>query len=137
MIKDPAVSQEIKDQWAAIQKLIVWNNTLCVGFVMFTSTPPDEFYNLPLVLAYCTLDDVLGQFITEGTVTCTQRSCFFLGAKMKSAEKQITWIDYALIDKGLTARNDLAHRSKLATKADALKYVDGIEADMRAWQIVK
>jgi hypothetical protein len=90
------------------------------------------------VLAYCTLDYVLGQFILEGIFTCTKKNnnCFMLSDKMKSAKSAISWVDYNLVDRGREVRNDLAHKSKVASKVDCIKYIDAVEAELRSWKLI-
>ena len=139
MITDAAFVSDIVNEWSAIAQLRrQWNRTTMVGAMggstVVSFAPRDEFYNLPLVLAYCTLDNVLGELVEQGTIPRTRRN--MLGDKMVSAKDVLPWIDYALIDTGRRARNDLAHKSQLVGKQDCITYVEAIGAQLRAWNIV-
>src|SRR5439155_17739054 len=107
----------IDQQWTTIAYLMDYNKSRLIGGTVTTDAAPDIFYNLPLVLVYCTLDDALGQFITEGTVICKKKNrCFNLGDKMEAAKTTIIWKNYDLVDQGREARNDVAHRSVMLDK---------------------
>ena len=140
MITDTVFKSDIAKEWSTILALKGWGpvRTLATGggAVAVNFTPPEEFYNLLLVLAYCTLDNVLGELIRQGTVVCLKKQCFQLGDKMESAKSVIPWLDYNLINTGRTARNDLAHKSKIASKKDCLKYVEAVGQQLKAWNII-
>jgi len=105
---------------------------------MINETPPDEFYNLPLVLAYATLDSVLGQLLIEGAFPCIagRKKCFNLGEKMMSAKNAIKWLDYDTVDAGRLARNHLAHRNAMASHDDCLRYINAIGVELKNWGLV-
>lgn len=104
-----------------------------VGTVMYTETPPVEIYNLPLVLAYCILEDVLDALITQGIVKCTSPK---IGPRMIASQNHIQWKDYKTVDEGRDKRNQLAHEGKLLPKADCLKFVNAIGDELKAWKIL-
>src|SRR5262249_13401219 len=133
MIKDAAKIVEIQKEWATIVSLVNWSRGWMSEAAYINETPPDEFYNLPLVLAYSTLDSVLDQFIDEGVFQCKYRQ---LGRMMESAKTGIKWRNYDLVSEGREARNDLAHENAIVDKAHCLKYVDAIGNELRGWGLI-
>ncbi len=100
---------------------------------MINETRPEDSYNLPLVLAYAVLDRVLRELRDQGAFTC---NTWKLGAKMAASQNVLPWQDYHLVDNGRVARNYLAHKAKLLSKADCLQFIDAIESELTAWNIV-
>ena len=66
-----------------------------------------EFYNLPFVLAYAALDQVLAELINQGTFQCAGKTPQ-LGKKMKASQKVVPWQEYKNIINGKKERNLLA-----------------------------
>jgi hypothetical protein len=145
VIKDRTVKAELQQQWATVRALSQWSRGSVVGggfgAVFINETPPESFYNLPLVLAYSALDHALTQFIVEGVFPCTNRKghpCFNLGEKMKAAKNApgLSWIDFDSVEKGRVARNDLAHRAKLASKNECRAFIEAVEVEFRHWGLI-
>jgi hypothetical protein len=142
MIHDPTVKGEIEKEWTTIAYLTNYNRSYVVGSAggaaYINETPPETFYNLPLVLAYAALDDVLAQFIVEGVFRCLKKNgnCFNLGDKMDSAKEAISWVNFDLVKEGREARNDLAHESKLVEKHRCLKYIQAVEDELKKWGVI-
>lgn len=139
MIRDPVVKAEIDKAWTTVAFLISYNRSYVVGStVMLNEIPPETFYNLPLVLAYATMDDTLGQLIIEDTIKCVKKKgkCFNLGDKMESAKNAIAWINFELVNEGRIARNGLAHESKLVEKYRCIKYIHAVENELRNWGVI-
>lgn len=74
MIKDLSVRTEIDQEWTTVRVFTSFNRTRIIPSLIVDETPPDEFYNLPLVLAYCALDDALKQLCIEGVFSCTKNN---------------------------------------------------------------
>jgi hypothetical protein len=70
MIKDVNVKAEIAEEWIALNTLVNWSRGWMAGGTFVNETPPESFFNLPLVLAYSTLDHALAQFIIEEHFVC-------------------------------------------------------------------
>ena len=139
MIKDKILIAEIVQEWATIRSLVHWSRSyIGSGDVFINETAPDEFYNLPLVLAYSTLDAALGQFINEGLFPCLICRCFKLGEKMWSSKNTtaIKWLNYSLVDQGRKARNGLAHENTLVAKNDCLRYIEAVGAELKGWGLI-
>jgi hypothetical protein len=141
MIRDAFEKAEIQKEWASVAALINWNRSFAVGAppVFVNVTPPDTFYNLPLLLAYSTLDHVLVQLIIEGQFVCQNKKgkdCQWLGERMLAAKNAIPWIDYNLVDEGREARNAVAHEAKLSDAKDCIKYISAVQAELKNWNII-
>ena len=130
---DSAVKSDIARQWTALRKLCRSSHRQGIApGVFINETPPEEIYNLPLVLAYAVLDEVLSALISQGTFACRD---WTLGAKMGASSKPgsgLQWKDYDLVARGKEARNDLAHEAKLLAKADCFRFIDAIEGELKA-----
>ena len=101
----------------------------------FTSTPPENFFNLPFMLAFAVLDQVLSNLIDQGTIQCPGRSPL-LGQKMAASQGVLPWQNYAYVEAGKTARNALAHDAVLLGDADCRGFIEAIELELRAWRIL-
>lgn len=94
---------------------------------------PEESYNLLLILAYSVLGQVLSQLQNEEVIA---KKSDKLGYMMKVSKITLTWQDYNTLDKGREARNDLAHGAILVEKNDCLKYINAIEVELKAWEVI-
>jgi hypothetical protein len=94
MITDAKVRADIGEQWQTVQKLSrgVIRTTGVLGGTI-SETPLDEHFNLPFVLAFAVLDQVLSELITEKVFSCSR---WQLGAKMLASKGAISWKDYAM-----------------------------------------
>lgn len=133
MIRDSTIRQELSEDWAVVRKLCRSAPSYQIsGGAYVNTTYPDEYYNLPLVLAYAVMEGCLNQMRDEGLFSCKD---WKLGAKMEAA-RHLPWCDYKLIEAGRNARNDLAHRGLLVNKAECLRYVEAIEAELKTWSVL-
>jgi hypothetical protein len=101
---------------------------------VINETPPSESYNLPFVLAYAVLDQVLAELINEGTFQCAGRAQ--LGGRMEASKNVLPWQNYKHITNGRNDRNDLAHEAKLLDKNKCFEYIDAIETELKAWGVL-
>ncbi|MES2791728.1 MAG: hypothetical protein V4719_19060 [Planctomycetota bacterium] len=84
MIKDSAVLASVQEQWAVISRFRTSGaRQYQVGESFINEGFPEDFYNLPLVLAYSLLDQVLGELIDQGSVPKAKGR--LLGAKMEAS----------------------------------------------------
>ena len=66
MISNSTVRAEIARSWDAIRRLTHWHRILLAPNGMtIIETPPEELSNLPLVLAYALLDQVLNELVAR------------------------------------------------------------------------
>jgi hypothetical protein len=139
MISNAQARAEFSQQWATIAFMKSHNRSRIIGGGgLDNETAPDEFYNLPLVLAYCTLDNVLGRMNVERRFICKKKNgnCFQLSDKLKSAKNNIPWLDYEKIIEGKKARDDLAHKSTLHSKYKCISMINAVEDELKAWGII-
>jgi hypothetical protein len=125
---------EIAQEWATVKRLCRGGHGSIVRggtFVQFN--PPEGFRNLPLVLGYAVLDQVLNILISEGLFSCNS---WMLGPKMEASETVLPWHNYALVDAGKAARNRLAHEGKLLDDGQCLVFIEAIEAELKAWDVI-
>ena len=138
MIKDKNALQEIRKQWdgvLALRQRIKRN--LFAGAARggtFSHFAADCAYNLPFLHACSVLNDALRQMCEEGVFTSTKHT---LGALTKSAQNQVSWVNYSAVKKMVTERNSLAHRAVILPRGDCWDYLDVIEAELRSWSIIK
>ncbi len=138
MIKDKNALQEIRQQWdgvVALRQKIHRNLFASVGFGGgFSHFTADCAHNLPFLHACSVLNEALRQMRDEGVFNSTKHT---LGALAKSAQHQVSWVNYAEVTKMVEARNGLAHRAVLLPRGDCWNYLDVIEAELRSWSIIK
>ncbi|MDX8527107.1 hypothetical protein RFM68_21645 [Mesorhizobium sp. MSK_1335] len=142
MITDPLVRAEIAQEWTVVESLKNWSRSAALPGLMVQIDPPVEFFNLPLVLAYCALDNFLLQCIHEAffpmpsTPGRKKPKRFQLAERMSASRSALNWIDYDLVTNGRSARNDLAHRAIVASAADCFKFINAVGAELRGWGII-
>jgi hypothetical protein len=114
------------------------------GFGAVNVDPPEEFYNLPLVLAYGALEDVLAQLLDERVFPWPKKRD---GSHIKrpTLDNMMTashthgapqWVNYTKVNAGRVARNGVAHKGVLLTKPDCLAFIDTVEVELKAWSIL-
>ena len=74
------MSIDIESKWSVIGRLMnSGHRSVIVGGKIFEETRPSDSYNLPLVLAYALLDEILNDLKSNGLFPC---SSWMLGAKI-------------------------------------------------------
>jgi len=134
MIKDAEKLKQLNRQWATVVLLSNWSAGLAVAGI--SDQPADEFYNLPLFLAYGALGDFLIQLNFEQPYM-PKDARNQLGNRMRYSRELLNWRDFDLVEEGRKARNELTHEGRLVTKQRCLHYIEGIESELRAWDVVK
>ena len=99
------------------------------GTLISERGPLDSFFNLPVVLAFSLLDEVLGDFAAQGAYSV--RSGAMLGEKMSASKQSICWLDYAEVEAAKNRRNKLAHNGELISKIDCLQIVELVGNELR------
>ena len=137
MIRDAQARRDIEQQWAVVRKFCSGSHRQwqMPGGPFINETPPESFYNLPFLLAYAVLDQVLTELIDQGTIQCSKKRPL-LGDRMLASAKSLPWNDYALVNKGRNARNLLAHEGALLSRTDCLNFIEGIEGELKSWTIL-
>lgn len=135
MIKDIESKSKIGQDWVVVRKLekMLASKKFLAGGRIMLQRVPDASQNLPFVLAYSVLDKVFKQLRKEGVIKC--KGCG-LETMMKVSRSTLSWQNYDLVDKGRNARNDLAHKAILSEKDDCCKYINAIEVELKAWEVI-
>lgn len=138
MLKNQAIKSAITRDWAVVKKFCSGSHrqALVPGRGFINETPPEEFYNLPLFLAYAVLDEVLSEFLDQGTFVIPKKKKPLLGDKMIASRPHLPWQNYDLVEAGKNARNDLAHEAKLLERSKCFSFIGAIESELKAWNIL-
>lgn len=135
MIKDRKITDAIVRDLNVVFKFCEWSHRQWQGPTAYIiETRPEEAYNLPLVLAYCLLETTLKALVRQGTFKKPKERG--LKALMDASRAVLTWKDFATVDSGREARNDLAHEGKLVPARECVKYVEAIADELHHWKIV-
>ncbi len=117
----------IQEHWEVINKLMSKISRKVPGYC---ETRTSDSYNLPLVLAFSLLDEVLSERQQSGDFPSTTNQ---IGARMFASKEILPWVDFCLVDEGRNARNDLAHKGQMVTEANCRIYVAAIEQELIVW----
>lgn len=137
MITDPVALRSLQQQWSVVVRFCRGSHRShqIPGGPYVNETPPEQFFNLPLLLAYAVLDQALDELITQGVVPAIKGRPF-LGAKMAASRSAISWQDYATVDLGKEERNGIAHDGKLLDRAACIRFIQAIERELRGWNFL-
>jgi len=139
MIKDASTLADIRAQWNAVRKLASRGATGAqIPGGSYINFPPKDprFYNLPFLLAYATLEQVLEEFACEGTIPPPKEKPT-LHTRMHASQSHLPWQSFATVDDGKTRRNALAHDATLLSEEECLHYIYTIEDELVAWSIIQ
>ena len=121
----------IDDKWKVILSLLrTHTSTIVPGTGYVSLQIPKEHFNLPFILAYSLLDEVLSEMRNNNVFTC---STWMLGAKMNASQTILPWVDYDVINDGKDKRNDLAHNGVLLSQEECNKYISAIGIELKCW----
>lgn len=139
MINDSFLLYNICKSWEGVHKLKYSHRLVTLipgaGLIGTGSFINSDFWNLPFILSYSILDEVLIILKDQGVYQCNKRSPM-LGKKMEASRNYIPWQDYDLVSDGRKARNKLAHEAILLPKRQCFIYIDAIEVELKAWRIL-
>ena len=137
MIVNTAAGAALSTEWTGAVRMLDRMKNLVVGsFVGHGMATPGiamVIYNLPLLLAFDVLKQVLVQARDEKSFTCSGSR---LGALMDSAKDSLPWIDWNGLREGVRRRNEVAHDGKLFVSAQAIQDFESVEAQLVAWGII-
>ena len=138
MITNPVALALIRTQWSVVLRFCEASHAqyMSPSGCYINETPPESFFNLPLILAFGVLDQVLDEFIRQKIVPRPAGRSTQLAAKMDAAKSAITWQNFSHIELGREERNKVAHDGNLLGRATCIIYVKAIEAELSAWHIL-
>jgi hypothetical protein len=93
----------------------------------------DVLYNLPLVLAFDVLTNVLLFAKDEGLFYSSGKE---LGDLLDGARTTLTWLDWQYLRDGVKSRKEVIQRAKLYGDLQCLLYIARIEGQLVAWGII-
>lgn len=139
MIRSTSQRNKFRRQWSVVRKLSTDAQQMLhiPGAGLITERRLDEAFNLPLVLAYAVLDQVLSELENQGVFSTPGKHKYPpLGKKMMASQAALPWKDFQLVSDGKDTRNKIAHEAVLCDRFECLKYIAALEAELVAWRIV-
>ena len=142
MIADPQVLSDVRQSWQGVRALQERIKTATVvtfaGGTGLGGLAGRNLaiiaHNLPFLQACSVLNDALEQLSKEGRIKCSSR---FLGALVNASKSAIPWIDHQIFAVEIVSkRNELAHKATVLSLEDCLRYIDNIENELKAWNIL-
>ena len=140
MIRDAAVLAEVRADWAGMEALrsaLDGDAMASFGLAMLGGHYPRKLqgaaHNLLFMQACSILNDVLVTLRDEKRFTCEQRT---LGALVKYSKHALPWLDIAMMETIVAARNGVAHSALLLDRDSCLSYSGAICEQLSAWSIL-
>ena len=93
----------------------------------------DLLYNLPFLLAFSVLKEVLLQAREEGRFTSSRPQ---LGDLIDSAKNSLPWIDWQCLREAVKRRNEVMQNGRLLGDVQCLQDIAEVEAQLIAWDII-
>lgn len=137
MVTDPIALQGLQEEWAGVRLMRQRMQSLCVttfadGAISATALPK-IVYNLPLLLAFDVLRQVLRQLRNERKFTCPQSQ---LGSLVEASKAALPWLDWQAVRDGVHRRNGVAHDGELFDSDTCLADITRIEQQLIAWGVI-
>jgi hypothetical protein len=136
LVRNAAALGRIRKLWSVVRRLAELQPgplTLPNGVLIKTPAMPDEFYNLPVVLAVSALEEALEAARNEGAFRAPGGR---LGEIMDASRQAIAWKDFSAVDHTRARRNDIAHEGVLFGRAECLQMIAHIEAELEGWGVI-
>ncbi|MCB0027240.1 MAG: hypothetical protein KDE28_04995 [Anaerolineales bacterium] len=139
MIQNKIELNILRSEWASVRafqsKIQRHLNASSIGIGSGGSTHElrNISHNLTLLFAFSVLEKALKQMKIEGLISAKRDS---LGALMSASRNHISWLDYPLVDQARGDRNLVAHEQQLIERGTCWCYLDAIEAELVAWQVL-
>lgn len=137
LIARPDVVTELRLEWAGAVAMRERMRTLIIvtfATGRITATPlRSVLYNLPMLLAFDVLRQVLCAARDEGCFSCRSDH---LGKLMEDAKGAISWVDWDRLRAGVRRRNEIAHDGTLFTSDQCIGDIESIREQCVAWGII-
>jgi hypothetical protein len=134
MITDTSVLEELQLEWQGVCKLkeritVLLNASFAAGGSV--ARLADYPHNLPFLAACGVFNNALIAIRDAGYFSSRLRT---LGGLVKDSKNSLPWVDYALIEKIVDKRNNLAHGAVILPRRDCWLYIDTLETQLREWR---
>jgi hypothetical protein len=93
----------------------------------------DTAYNMPFLHACAVLNDALRALANEGRFASKAQT---LGALFQDSQGRLNWLDSTLMAEIVDKRNRLAHDGETFPRAECWRFIAGIEAQLKDWQVL-
>lgn len=140
MIKDQKEIENLRKEWsgvrniqAKIQRHLNVGSVGAIGGVGSTHELRNISHNLTLLFAFSVLEGALKQMHIEGMFKADNTR---VGTLMYASQKVISWRNFSLVDQARKDRNKIAHDQEIFGREKCWSYLDAIEAELVAWQVV-
>jgi len=137
MIVNPGSLATLQAEWNGVVQMRERMQQLVLSTFAFDAKKSpafgDIFYNLPFLLAFNVLKQVLLQARDEGRFIGPRPQ---LGSLIDSAKNSLPWINWQCLREGVQRRNELTHNGRLCGDVQCLQDIADIEAQLLAWGII-
>ena len=137
MIVNPSAVTPIQIEWQGVIRMRERIGHLVLStFAFDVSRSPafgDVLYNLPFLLAFDVLKQVLLQARAAGLITGSGQR---LADLIESAKSSLPWMDWDGLHEAVKRRNEVVHDGKLYGDAQCLEDISAIEAQLAAWAVI-
>lgn len=137
MIRDEVALADLRAKWSAVQTLTARGPTVVQipGYAVCFPPKDPRLYNLPFLLAYAALEQLLETLADEGTIPRPSKKPT-LCSRMEVSQFHLPWQSFDEVDEGRRCRNALAHDATLLTEEKCLHYIRLVENELQAWGIL-
>ena len=137
MISDTEALRDARDAWEFVRKsrnVIVGNcNVATIASSFNQRGIRDMCFNLLLASAFSVLEHVLQELRDQGDFACKGNQH---GGLMVNSKASIPWVDYTLIDKARSDRNESIHQQRYIPHAQCRDYIAAVEIELVAWKVL-
>jgi hypothetical protein len=136
MLTDAATIADLQSEWTGVIKMRDrMQKVVTFSFVAgsIPSSATGVVYNLPVLLAFDVLGQVLRAARGEGLFACNSDHP---GPLMDCAKTAFSWLDWDELRAGIRRRNEIAHDGQLFDGAQCLKDIANVEKQLMEWGLI-
>ena len=137
MIVNPSAVTPLQVEWQGVLQMRSRIQHLVLSTFAFDirRSPAfgDVLYNLPFLLAFEVLKQVLLQARAAGLITGSGQR---LADLIESSKSSLPWMDWDGLHEAMNRRNEVLQEGKLCGDAQCLADIEAIEAQLAAWAVI-
>lgn len=137
MIVNPSAAETLQVEWQGVIRMRERMQHLVLSTFAFDARRSPAFgdvlYNLPFLLAFDVLKQVLLQARAAGLITGSGQR---LADLIESAKSSLPWMDWDRLREAVKRRNEVVHDGKLYGDAQCLQDIAAIEEQLAAWAVI-